>query len=367
MAQRKVGFAVIGLGHIAQAAVLPAFQHTKDARLVALVSGSGDKLGKLGRRYGARGYRYEELDECLGSDDVDALYIATPNTEHVEPTLRAAKSGVHVLCEKPMATSARECERMIRACKAARVKLMIAYRLHFEPSFLETIELVRKGRIGEPRFFSSTFSYQVKPGNIRTQKELGGGALWDIGIYCINQARNMFEAEPIEIAALEQRNRRDPRFRDVHEGMAVLMKFPGERLAQFTVSFGAAATGQYRLVGTKGQVLVENGYEYQGERKRILTVNDNPREKTYPPMDQFAPELDHFSDCILTGKDPEPDGQEGLNDVRAIEAIFKAARTGRVVRLGEAQRRKRPSPRNKMTRRPVREPSLVDAESAVLQ
>ena len=138
--------------------------------------------------------RYDEYEACLA--EVDAVYIALPNSMHAEYTLRAARAGVHVLCEKPMAVTAAECQRMIEACRQHHVKLMIAYRLHFETLNLKAIELVRRGQIGEPKFFNSSFSLTVRDGNIRTKAELGGGTLYDIGVYCINAARYLFRAEP---------------------------------------------------------------------------------------------------------------------------------------------------------------------------
>ena len=202
--RRSIGYAVVGLGHIAQTAVLPAFAHAKEnSRLVALVSGESVKRKALGARYGVPAFRYEDLDDVLTREDVDALYIALPNTLHEECAIRAARAGVHVLTEKPMATSEEACRRMIDAAEDADVKLMVAYRLHFERANIEAIEVVRAGRIGKPRFFTSEFSYQVKPGNIRTEATVGGGALWDLGPYCVNAARYLFGGEPIEVMAME--------------------------------------------------------------------------------------------------------------------------------------------------------------------
>ena len=159
--RRKIGYAVAGLGHIAQTAVLPAFAHAKNSRLVALLSDDEEKREKLSRKYRCDAYSYDQYDECLRRDDVDAVYIALPNTLHAEYTVRAAQAGAHVLCEKPMATSEADCRRMITACDDAGVRLMIAYRLHFEPANLEAVKLITSGRLGEARFFGSDFSYQV--------------------------------------------------------------------------------------------------------------------------------------------------------------------------------------------------------------
>jgi predicted dehydrogenase len=197
-----IRYAVVGLGHIAQVAVLPAFAHAKrNSRLTALVSDDPRKRQVVGAKYRVENtYSYDEYEACL--DTVDAVYIALPNSMHAEYTIRAARAGVHVLCEKPMAVTADECQAMIAACRQHRVKLMIAYRLHFEEINLAVIDLVRKGRIGVAKFFNSSFALTVRDGNIRTDKTLGGGTLYDIGVYCINAARHVFRSEPKEVMAI---------------------------------------------------------------------------------------------------------------------------------------------------------------------
>src|ERR1043166_7437463 len=207
MPRKQVRYAVVGLGHIAQVAVLPAFGNARrNSRLGALVSGDPVKLEELGAKYHVDPrYSYERYDEMLKSGEVDAVYIATPNSLHAEYAIRAAQAGLHVLVEKPMAVTEEQCERMAEAARTAGVKLMVAYRLHFERANLEAIEVARSGRIGEPRIFTSTFTMQVEPGNIRLQHALGGGTLYDIGIYCINAARGVdaVDADVVEGAAAE--------------------------------------------------------------------------------------------------------------------------------------------------------------------
>jgi predicted dehydrogenase len=362
-ADRAVGYAVIGLGHIAQTAVLPAFRHARESsRLVALVSGDATKRKALGARYGVPAFRYEDLDDVLARDDVDAVYIALPNTMHAECAVRAARAGVHVLTEKPMATTEGDCRRMIDAAAENDVKLMVAYRLHFDPANLEAVEVIRSGKLGEPRFFTSEFSYQVKAGNIRVDAGKGGGAIWDLGPYCINAARYLFGAEPTEAFAF-QADARDARFRGVPEAWSVLLRFPEERLACFTCSFGAAPVDTCRVVGTKGDVRLEPAFEYVGSLVRHLTIDEKTRVTRYPPSDQFAPELVEFSRCIVTGDDPEPDGWEGLADVRIIEAALRSARDGEPVRVEPIERRRRPTTAQRSHRPPVEPPELVRAAS----
>jgi predicted dehydrogenase len=360
---RKVGYAVVGLGHIAQTAVLPAFAHAREnTRLVALVSGDARKREELGKRHGVPAFRYEDLDDVLARDDVDAVYVALPNTLHAECAIRAARAGAHVLTEKPMATSEEDCRRMIAAAEASGVKLMVAYRLHFDPANVETAELVRAGRIGEARFFTCEFSYQVKPGNIRTAAETGGGAIWDLGPYCVNAARYLFAAEPTEVMAM-QAAARDRRFRGVPEGWSVLLRFPDERLASFTCSFGAAPTDTCRVVGSKGDVRLEPAFEYVGSLVRHLTVDEKTTTRKYPPSDQFAPELAEFSRCVLAEEDPEPDGWEGLADVRIIEAALRSAREHAPVTIEPVRRRRRPRAGQIRHRPAVKAPQPIGAES----
>ena len=194
-----VRYAVVGLGHIAQVAVLPAFAHAQNSRLVAVVSGDAAKRKAIGRKYRLEAtYDYHGYEACL--ETVDAVYIALPNRMHAEYTIRAAAAGVHVLCEKPMAVTVDECERMIAACdeqrRQADDRLPAALRGR---STSRRSSSSATGRIGEPKFFSSSFSQTVRRGNIRTKREIGGGTLYDIGVYCINAARYLFRAEPTEV------------------------------------------------------------------------------------------------------------------------------------------------------------------------
>jgi predicted dehydrogenase len=364
---KPLRFAVIGLGHIAQAAVLPAFKHARrHAELTALVSDDRRKLNALGKRYGVkRLHSYEEASELFASGDIDAVYIALPNALHCAWTVRAASAGLHVLCEKPLATSTRECQRMIEACEKNDVQLMTAYRLHFERANLEVADIVRSGKIGDARWFDSQFSMQVKPGNIRLDRELGGGPEWDIGIYCINAARYVFAAEPTQVWATAT-NSGDPRFTEVPETVHVVMKFAGNRLASFVCSFGAADRSRYQVVGTKGSVVCEPAYEYAEGLAYELTVGEKTRKKQFSKSDQFAPELVHFAQRARARRKPEPSGKEGLIDVAIIEAIHRSISSGKWVSMEDTPRkRRRPSLRQEMRRPAVpREPRIVHAESA---
>jgi predicted dehydrogenase len=365
MADRETGlirYAVVGLGHIAQVAVLPAFAHARrNSRLVAVVSGDPTKRRALSKQYRIdHAYSYDEYEACL--EHVDAVYIALPNSMHAEYTVRAAEAGVHVLCEKPMAVTVEECEQMIAACHQHRVRLMVAYRLHFEEINLKAIDLVRRGRIGEPKFFDSSFALRVRPGNIRTRPEMGGGTLYDIGVYCINAARSLFRAEPIEVMAISV-NSGAGRVADIDESTGALLRFDGGRVAAFVTSFNAADVGSYRLVGTKGHIHVDPAFEYADGLAYQLTVNGKTTRTRIARRDQFAPELLYFSDCIRDGRDPEPSGDEGLQDVRIVQALYKSAETGRAVAIPSFKRSRRPTRRQLIARPAVKKPRLVKAQS----
>lgn len=364
MKRPKVRYAVIGAGNIAQVAVLPAFRHAEgDAELVALVSGDPEKLELLGRRYpvAAMG-SYDELESVLARSRADAVYVAVPNQQHRELTERAARAGCHVLCEKPMSVTEDDCLAMIRACDEAQVKLMIAYRLHFEAANLTAIDLCRSGRLGEICFFSSVFSQEVRPGDIRTRPDLGGGAVFDLGVYCINAARNLFAAEPVEVSAFVAREE------GVDQTTTAILRFRGDRFAQLTVSVGAAKVSSYRVVGTKGDLRLDPAYAYDDTLVHYLTLADGKtRTRPFPRRDQFAPELRYFSRCVVENLEPEPDGREGLADVRVVRAILESAETGRAVKLGPFEKAPRPTLAQAMRIPPVHAPRPVHAPAPTIR
>jgi predicted dehydrogenase len=326
---------------------------------VALVSDDRGKLRKLSRRYGIEHTcGYDEADELFNSGAVDAVYIALPNAMHREFTERAARAQLHVLCEKPMAVTSQDCRRMIEVTRESGVKLMVAYRLHFERANLEAAEMARSGTLGDLRFFSSQFSMQVAPENFRSSRKLGGGPLYDIGIYCINAARVVFAAEPTQVMATTV-TRRDQRFKEIPETVAVVMKFPQERIAAFTCSFGAADRSAYEIVGTKGSITLDPAFEYAQGVKYTLRLGKRHRTREFGKSDQFAPELIYFSDCILHDREPEPSGEEGLANVCLIEALNRSIGSGEWVTPELPQRRRRPSLRQEIRRPGLQPPPLV--------
>lgn len=356
---KKVRYAVIGLGHIAQIAVLPAFKHAvKNSELVALISEDQEKLDILGKKYGVKNlYLEEDFENCMSSGLVDALYIATPNTDHLRYAVKAAELGIHVLCEKPLATTESDAREMMATVSRNDIKFMVAYRLHFDPANLTAIEKAKSGDLGDLRFFNSIFSFQITDKlNIRLQKDKGGGPLHDIGIYCINASRYLFRSEPIEVFAFASKDPADDRFTEVDEMLAVTMRFSENRLATFTCSFGAGTTSRYDLVGTKGSLSLESAYDYAETMKLTITKEGKDTVKTFAKHDQFAPELLYFSDCILTNKRPEPSLTEGLADLLVIDAIKASIEEGSPIMIEQIEKIDRPTLEQKIVRPGIAKP-----------
>jgi predicted dehydrogenase len=361
--KRQVRYAVVGAGNIAQIAVMPAFAHAEgNSRLVGVVSSDPQKRAELRKRYDLEvAVEYADLERAIREHSIDAVYVATPNTLHREYAERAAAAGAHVLCEKPMAPTVADCEAMAAACRSANRKLMIAYRLHFEKTNLEAIEIARSGKLGKLRLFSSFFSHVVRPGDIRQDPHLAGGAAYDMGVYCINAARNLFAAEPIEVfaSALEVNGTDDT--------TTVQLTFPEERMAQFAVSNSVAGVSSYRLGGDQGDLLVQPAFEYAEGNSYHLTIDGKTKSKTFKKRDQFAPELLYFSECILKDIEPEPSAEEGICDVRILEAILESARTRKPVTLRPFQRSRRPDMSQEIERPAIRKPDVVNAPSPSLR
>jgi predicted dehydrogenase len=356
---KKIRYAVVGAGNIAQVAVLPAFTHAKNnSELVAIISGDAEKRTELSRKYDLQlTGPYEDLERILREGQIDAVYIATPNALHRQVALRAAALGVHVLCEKPLAPTVQECEQIKAACDSAQVKLMIAYRLHFEEGTLKAIDLVKSGKIGDPRLFESVFGHTVRPGDIRTRADLAGGAMYDLGVYCVNAARNLFQEEPLLVFASSQ-------MKDgTDDTTTALLHFPHGRLAHFTVSNSIAGVSSYRVVGTEGDLRVEPAYEYTDKIEHHLTIDAKTSSTSFGKRDQFAPELEYFSSCILDNRAPEPDAEEAIDDIRVVEAVLKSAETGAPVPLAPRQRVRRPSLSQQSKKRAVSKQETIHAPS----
>ena len=339
---RKAGWAIVGLGQLALEEIMPAFRECRLSQPTALVSGHAEKAHKVADLYGIQHtsiYDYENYDRLADSPAVDAVYVVLPNSMHAEYTIRALKAGKHVLCEKPMAVTVEECERMIAAAQEAGRKLMIAYRLHYEPFNRKAMELCAQKAFGPIKTLSSSNCQNTTAPNIRLSADLGGGPVGDVGIYSINAARYVTGEEPIEVSAMAHQPADDPRFREVPESVAFTLRFPSGVLAHCDCSFGSAVSRRYCVHCVEGTIDMDPAFDYRGLRLRVKQTKGQGGETLdteilLQGVNHFAAEMDHFSDCVLNGKEPRTPGEEGLADMRVIAAIEKAARAGQAVRLG---------------------------------
>jgi predicted dehydrogenase len=326
---RKIGYAVIGLGQIA-GHFLPGVGLTTNSRITALVSGHREKAERIAAQYDVPTnsiYNYENFDEIAHNPAVDAVYIALPNSMHAEYTIRAAKAGKHVMCEKPMATSVADCESMIAACKAANVKLMIAYRCHYEPTNLKAIQIIRDGSLGKVQAIESSFGFNISPQQWRLSRKLaGGGPLYDVGIYSLNACRYLTGEEPEHISAYASTIDRDGRFAEVEENVSWTMRFPTGILASCLTTYGADMPGYFHVYGSKGWLRVDQAFVYEGLRLRAEWPGTTLDELN-PAKDpsHFMAEAAHFSRDIQTNQEPRANGQEGLRDLQYITQIYKSA------------------------------------------
>jgi predicted dehydrogenase len=356
----KVRYAVVGVGWISQAAFLPGVEHTENSEVVALVTSDEIKANKVGELYGIKKtYSYDEYDEMLESGEVDAVYLATPNFDHVGYAVRTLEAGVHLLLEKPMATSVEECERILAAAKTTGAKLMVAYRLHHEPGTLSALEVVRSHKLGKVRFFNSSFSQQVSGENHRAKHGFWAGPVTDMGPYPLNAVRNLFGAEPVEVFATGVIS--DPLRFDFEDTVAVTLKFEDSRMATFTVSYTGGDVDDYRVVGEFGDIFVQPAYQVGTKIEYVTTIEKKKSHESFPKTDHFGGELKYFSDCILTNREPEADGEEGMLDVRVFEAIERSLKTGEVQKLAPYSRSKRPVQSQVEKLSEVKEPDLVHA------
>ena len=331
---RKIGYAIIGLGRIADH-FMRGIQDTSNSKVVALVSGHPDKAAKIADQYGVPRssiYNYENMNTFRDTHAVDAVYVALPNSMHAEYTIRSAKAGKHVLCEKPMAVNPKEGEAMIDACNAAKVKLMIAYRCHFNTTHIAAIKLLRDGALGQLQQIQSAFGFSCGPEEWRLQKPLaGGGPLMDVGIYCLNATRYLTGEEPAEFSAYTYSDPNDPRFKTVEENLGWVSKFPSGVVATCATTYGAQMDGYFKVYGSRGSLQINPAFNYDGMH---LQARYFSAEGKFVELDQLSSEKDpidftkqatHFSDCILNNKEPKTPGEEGLRDLKYMREIYRSA------------------------------------------
>jgi predicted dehydrogenase len=297
----------------------------------------------------------------LASGHVDAVYIATPNLRHADFVLPALAAGVHVLVEKPLEIDTVRCHQILDAKKSSKAKLMVAYRLHFEPATVAAIERVRNGEFGDVHLFTSIFAQMIDPTNHRAKNEVAGPVL-DMGPYPVNAVRNLFGAEPTEVSAFGSRHANSG-LADFDDTVTVMLRFPEGQLAHFVVSYYGNAIDTYTVLGTKGSLRVQPGYTYGKSLEHFLTIGEKKDNISYKATDQFGGEMKYFSDCILHDIDPEPDAEEGLADVRVLEAIHRSLETGEVQKLPPFARSRRIDPDQVVRLGALKAPEPVRASS----
>ncbi|MBT9393822.1 Gfo/Idh/MocA family oxidoreductase [Hymenobacter sp. NST-14] len=339
--EKKLGFAIVGLGKFATEQMMPAFRDCKHARITALVSGSPAKAERLAREYGVAAdsiYTYQNFDSIKDNPAVDVVYIVLPPALHAEYTVRAARAGKHVLSEKPMAPSVKECEQMIEACRKAGKKLMVAYRAQYEPFNLDAIARIRKGELGRVMQLTADHGRIVDPTGDKAdawrvvRKMAGGGSLMDIGIYSLNAARYLTGEEPVEVTATDMTDKSDPRFQEVEDRIHFTLRFPGGVLATCTSAYSIAEVKRFRVFGDKAWLDLDPATDYYQHTMTIGT-KQGKQQIALREGNQFAAELDHMAECVLQNKTPKTPGEEGLRDIRLIQAIYEAARTGKTVKV----------------------------------
>lgn len=339
--QKKIGYAIVGLGQLTLEEVMPAFARCEHSRPVALVSGHRDKALPVARQYGIAEDHvldYEHFGDLRGLDDVDVVYIVLPNHLHAEYTLKAFDAGKHVLCEKPMAVTPEECERMMAAARAADRQLMIAYRLHYEPFNQRMAALCAEQALGAVKTIMASNCQITQAPDIRLEADKGGGPVSDTGIYCINACRMVTGEEPASVVALAHQPKDNPDFAEVPESVAFLLRYPSGVIAHCETSFGAAESRHLRVHCVDGFIDLEAAFSYQGQQLRLRRGSPtsgpaSTEELLLKPVDHFAAEMDHFSACVRDNQPPRTGGDMGLADVRIIEAVRRSVEEGRVVAL----------------------------------
>jgi len=326
----RIGYCIVGLGRISMDHFMPAVKQTSQSRITALVSGHPDKARKQAALYGVPEssiYTYENYDEIRNNKEIDAVYIALPNSMHAEYTIRAARAGKHVLCEKPMCTSIADAHAMIDACKQANVKQLIAYRCQYEPTNLRAIELIRQGKIGTVQAIESANGFNIRAGEWRLNKKMaGGGPLLDVGIYSLNAFRYLTGEEPVEVKAYSTTIDHDGRFDQVEENTSWTMKFPSGIIASSNTSYGSNMNGFYRVHGSKGVIAVESAFGYQGQHLTAQLGDKTSLDEPNPAKDpsHFIRMADYFSNCIQKNQEPKTNGEEGLRDMEWISRIYES-------------------------------------------
>jgi len=325
---QKMGFAVIGLGVIAKD-FMEEVASSQTVEVVAFVTGHPEKAKEWAKRYNrpdAKIYTYDQMDQMRDNPAITAVYVATPNAIHPANTIAAAKAGKHVLCEKPMASTSAEARTMIDACRAANVKLMIAYRMQYEPLHLKAREMISSGALGRVVEAQGSFGFNSRPNVWRLNKKLaGGGPLLDVGVYPLNAIRFLLGEDPAAYTAVATtQDTTSGRFKEVEETVAWTMKFPSGALAACTTSYGSNLPGTLQIHGEKGMLSFESPYGNGGIH--LVGTGDAKIDLSSPKQaTQLRLEAEALAENIRTNTEPRANGEVGLKDHLSMEAIYKAA------------------------------------------
>ncbi|MEZ0326427.1 MAG: Gfo/Idh/MocA family protein [Fimbriimonas sp.] len=328
---KPVGWAVLGLGGYAQW-MMPAIVNSTRGKLVGLISGTPAKLEKYGAQYGVdpkNRYSYERMDEIADNPAIEVVYVITPPATHPAFAMRAAKLGKHVCCEKPMAPTVAECQAIIDASKKAGKLLQIGYRSHYEMNNMRAMNLCRSGELGKIKSVSSDHGFDMGRGQWRLDRKLaGGGSMMDIGIYSLQALRYLTGMEPKSVTATITNPLGDDRFGEgMEDTVNFSLQFPNGLVGKGTSGYSwNPGKNQYEVVLEKGTLRAEPATNYRNNR---LTLDGKLVDLI--PNDQFPSQIDHFSECIRTGRKVRTPGEEGLRDIRLIRAIYESARTGKSV------------------------------------
>lgn len=326
--------AIMGLGSYGTR-VAEAMLSCKRARLTGVISGTPSKIKNWQSKYGIAEkncYNYENFDQIKNNPDIDAVYIITPNALHHQQAIRVAQAGKHVICEKPMALNAMEGLEMVTACKKANVKLLIGYRMHFEANTLEVVRMRKAGAFGKPLFFQGLSGFRIgDPGQWRLTKNLaGGGAMMDIGIYSINGSRYMIGEDPVWVTAQETKTDAQKFKEGVDETIQFQFGFPGGAVASCLSTYSMNNLDKFFLNGDKGFAELQPSTGYGPIRGRT-----HAGPLTLPHVTHQTTQMDEMAQIILDNKIPEipVDGEEGLKDMKIVDAIYLAAKTGKRIEL----------------------------------
>jgi predicted dehydrogenase len=326
--------AIMGLGSYGNR-VAEAMKSSTKAKLVGVISGTPSKINEWQSKYSIpekNCYNYENFDRIKDNADVDAVYVITPNALHHDQVIRVAKAGKHVICEKPLAIDAKEGQEMVDACAKANVKLLVGYRMHFEPKTLEIIRMRREGELGKILFFQGLTGFRIgDPKQWRLNKKLaGGGALMDIGIYSINGARYMVGEEPIWVTAQETKTNAEKFKEGVDETIQFQLGFPSGAVASCLSTYNMSYLDRFFLTGEKGFAELQPSTGYGPIKGRT-----NAGELNQPHQTHQTVQMDEMAGIILEGNQPivPVDGAEGVKDMKIIDAIFLAVKTGKKVEI----------------------------------